>query len=57
MKHWLTITSHEKIEIISKNQWKRFWIWLKDSTLQLFNDYLDTNPKFTISKIYYIFIY
>jgi len=35
--------------MISKSQWKRFWIWLKDSNLQLFNNYLDINPKFTIS--------
>ena len=50
MKHWLTISSEEKIEVVSKNHWKRFWIWLKDSKLQFFHDYSDVNPKFTISK-------
>jgi len=51
VKHWLTIRSHEKVELISKNHWKRFWIWLIDSNLHLFNDYLDINPQFTISKL------
>lgn len=45
----MTVVSHEKVELTSKNQWKRFWIWLKDSNLRLFNDYLDINPKFMIS--------
>jgi hypothetical protein len=50
VKHWLTVQYPEKLELTSKTQWKRFWIWLKDSNLQLFTDYLDINPKFTISK-------
>jgi len=51
VNHWLSVQCHEKIELISNNQWKRFWIWLNDSNLQLFNNYLDINPKFTISQL------
>lgn len=47
----MNISYPEEVEFISKSQWKRFWVWLKDSNLRLFNDYLDIKPKFMISRL------
>ena len=51
VKHWLTVQTYEQIEVISNDQWRRFWVWLKDSNLRIYNDYLDINPHLTISNL------
>ena len=52
VKHWLTVQQQsEKIELASKRKWKQFWVHLKGTTLQLFLNYSDSQPKFDISEL------
>ena len=50
MKHWLTVQHHDKLELASKRQWKRFWTNLTGTNLQLFTNPSDCQPKLLLSE-------
>ncbi|CAF1171979.1 unnamed protein product [Adineta ricciae] len=51
VKHWLTVSDQEIVQLAPKQSWKRFWIWLKECHLHIYNDYLDKNPHLILNMI------